>query len=59
MRYLGIHIHYRKRVEEHIEKQLSSWKGKDILTGGRLTLINLVLSSLPMHIHDVFYFYHP
>jgi hypothetical protein len=55
MKYLGIPIHYRtlsnanwKRVEEHFEKRLSSWKGKHLSTGGLLTLINSVLSSLPM-----------
>jgi hypothetical protein len=34
-------------IEEHIEKKLSSWKGK-YLSGGRLVLINSVLSSLLM-----------
>ena len=39
--YLGIPIHYRKlrnsnrrKVEEHIEKRLSSWKGKHLSIGG-------------------------
>jgi len=56
MRYLGIPIHYRKltnadwsKVEERFEKRLSSWKGKNLLIGERLTSINLVLSSLPMY----------
>jgi hypothetical protein len=56
MRYLGIPIHYRKltnadwsKVEERFEKRLSSWKGKKLLIGERLTSINLVLSSLPMY----------
>jgi hypothetical protein len=55
-RYLGIPIHFRKlrnvdwkRVEEIFEKRLSSWKGKHLSNGGRLVLINLVLSSLPMY----------
>jgi hypothetical protein len=41
MRYLGIPIHFRKlsntdwlKVEERIEKRLSSWKGKNLSTGG-------------------------
>ncbi|WVZ87323.1 hypothetical protein U9M48_033978 [Paspalum notatum var. saurae] len=45
--YLGIPIHFRKlrncdwvKVEEHFEKRLSSWKGKHLSIGGRLTLIN-------------------
>jgi hypothetical protein len=44
---LGIPIHYRKfkntdwrEVEERFEKRLSSWKGKYLSIGGRLTLIN-------------------
>ncbi|WVZ53316.1 LOW QUALITY PROTEIN: hypothetical protein U9M48_004280, partial [Paspalum notatum var. saurae] len=52
---LGIPIHFKKlrnadwkKVEERFEKRLSSWKGKHLSVGGRLTLINSVLSSLPM-----------
>jgi len=61
IRYLGIPIHYRrlsnadwKRVEECFEQRLSSWKGKHLSTGGRLTLINSVLSSLPMYMMSFF-----
>jgi len=61
MRYLGIPIHYRrlsnadwKRVEECFEKRLNSWKGKHLSTSGRLTLINSVLSSLPMYMMSIF-----
>ena len=61
IRYLGIPVHYRRlsnndwlRVQERFEKCLSSWKGKNLSTGGRLTLINLVLSSLPMYIMSFF-----
>jgi hypothetical protein len=56
LKYLGIPIHYRKlrnadwkRVEEGFEKRLIGWKGKHLSTGGRLTLINSVLSILPMY----------
>ena len=52
IRYLGIPIHYRKlsnidwlKIQERFEKCLSSWKGKNLSTRGRLTLINSVLSS--------------
>jgi hypothetical protein len=38
-----------KEVVERFEKKLSSWKGKLLSLGGRLTLINSVLSSLPMY----------
>jgi len=61
MRYLGIPIHYRrlsnadwKRVEERFEKRPNSWKGKRLSTGGCLTLINSVLSSLPMYMMSFF-----
>jgi len=53
--YLGLPMHYRKLynkdwklIEERIEKKLSGWKGKHLSYGGRLVLINSVLSSLPM-----------
>jgi hypothetical protein len=61
MRYLGIPIYYRrlsnaywKRVEERFKKRLSSWKGKYLSTGVCLTLINSVLSSLPMYMMSFF-----
>jgi hypothetical protein len=54
-RYLGIPIHFRKLkigewkpVEDRFESKLSSWINKMLSYGGRLVLINLVLSSLPM-----------
>src|SRR6266498_1202020 len=59
--YLGIPIHFKRlrnadwrKVEERFEKCLSSWKGKHLSIGGRLTLINLVLSSLPMYMMSFF-----
>ena len=61
IRYLGIPIHYRKlsnndwvRIQKRFEQRLSSWKGKNLSTGGRLTLINSVLSSLPMYMMSFF-----
>jgi hypothetical protein len=54
-------MHYRKlrnkdlaTIEERIEKKLSSWKGKYLLVGGRLVLINSVLTSLPMFMLSFF-----
>jgi hypothetical protein len=54
-RYLGISMSPRRLfnkdwriVEERFQKKLSSWKGKLLSSGGRLVLINSVLSSLPM-----------
>ncbi|WVZ62771.1 LOW QUALITY PROTEIN: hypothetical protein U9M48_012475, partial [Paspalum notatum var. saurae] len=59
MRYLGIPIHYRKLSNadwknERFQKRLNSWKGKHHSTGGRLTLINSVLSSLSMYMMSFF-----
>jgi hypothetical protein len=56
MRYLGIPIHYRrltiaewKLIEERIQKCLSSWKGKLLSLGGRLVLINSILTNMALH----------
>jgi hypothetical protein len=61
MRYLGIPIHYQrltlaewKLVEERLQKRLSSWKGKLLSLGGRLILINLVLSNMVLHMISFF-----
>ncbi|PWZ06410.1 putative ribonuclease H protein, partial [Zea mays] len=40
--------------EERFEKCLSSWKGKHLFIGGRLTLINSVVTCLPMYIMSFF-----
>jgi hypothetical protein len=37
-------------IEERLEKKLSGWKGKYLSVGGRLVLINSVLTSLVMFI---------
>src|SRR5436190_2233900 len=61
IRYLGILIHYRrltnaewKHVEECLEKRLSSWKGKLLSVGGRLVLINSVLSNMVLYMLSFF-----
>ena len=61
IRYLGIPIHFRKlsnsdwlKLQERFEKRLSSWKGKNLSAGGRLMLINSVLSILPMYMVSFF-----
>jgi hypothetical protein len=41
-------------VEERFQKKLSSWKGTLLLSGGRLVLINSVLSRLPMFMMSFF-----
>ncbi|WVZ83882.1 LOW QUALITY PROTEIN: hypothetical protein U9M48_030978 [Paspalum notatum var. saurae] len=60
-RYLGIPMQVRKlsnndrkAVEDCFEKRLSGWKGKLLSTGGRLVLINSVLSNLPMFMLSFF-----
>ncbi|WVZ50197.1 LOW QUALITY PROTEIN: hypothetical protein U9M48_001474 [Paspalum notatum var. saurae] len=60
-RYLGLPMHYRKlrnsdwrHIDERFEKRLIGWKGKLLSVGGRLVLINLVLSSLPMFMLSFF-----
>ena len=59
--YLGISIHYRrltnaewKHVEERLQKRLSSWKGKLLSLGGRLVLINSVLSNMVLYMISFF-----
>jgi hypothetical protein len=60
-RYLGIPMSHRNLsnkdwsiVEERFQNKLSSWKGKLFSSGGRLVLINSVLSSLPMFMMSFF-----
>jgi hypothetical protein len=60
-RYLGIPMSPKRLsnrdwrvVEERFQKKLSSWKGKMLSAGGRLVLINSVLSSLPMYMMSFF-----
>ena len=59
--YLGIPIHHRKLtnnewkcIEDRFEKKLSCWKGKLMSYGGRLILINSVLTSMPMFLLSFF-----
>jgi hypothetical protein len=58
---LGIPMHHRKllnsewrKIEERFEKKLSCWKAKKLCYGGRLPLINSVLSSLPLFMMPFF-----
>jgi hypothetical protein len=61
--YLGIPIHHRrltlaewKIVEERLQIRLSSWKGKLLSLGGRLVLINSVLTNM---VRTVYVFFFP
>jgi hypothetical protein len=60
-RYLGIPMHHRKlmnkdwkHVEEYFQKRLNCWRSKMLSVGGRLVLINSILSSLPMFMLSFF-----
>ena len=60
-KYLGIPMNHKrlnnkywKMVEDRFQKKLSSWKGKLLSYGGRLVLINSVLSSLSMFMMSFF-----
>jgi hypothetical protein len=59
-RYLGIPMHDRQllnsecsKVEERFQQKLLCWKAKYLSYGGRLVLLNSVLSRLPMSFFEV------
>jgi hypothetical protein len=61
MTYLGIPTHNRrltnaewKVVEERLHKHLSSWKGTLLSVGGRLVLINSVLTNMVLYMLSFF-----
>ena len=61
IKYLGILIHYRrltnaewKQVKERLQVRLASWKGKLLSLGGRLVLINSVLSNMVLYMISFF-----
>jgi len=43
-----------KHVEERFQKRLNCWRSKMLSVGGRLVLINSILSSLPMFMLSFF-----
>ena len=54
-------MHYRrlqnsdwKGVDERFQKKLSGWKGKLFSAGGKLVLINSLLSILPLFMFSFF-----
>ncbi|GKV37145.1 hypothetical protein SLEP1_g45206 [Rubroshorea leprosula] len=60
-KYLGIPIggcHRRvamwQPLVDSVKRKLASWKGRHLSMGGRITLINSVLSSLPVFLMSVF-----
>ena len=59
--YLGIPMNFHKisnkdwsKIEERFQKKLASWKGKLLWVGGRLVLLDSVLSSLLMFMMSFF-----
>jgi hypothetical protein len=60
--YLGISIHYQrlalvkwKLIEERLQKRLSIWKGKLLSLGGRLVLINAILTNMILYMLSFFH----
>jgi len=60
-RYIGILMHHTKLrnadwgiIEERFKRKLSTWKAKHLSYGGRLILLNSVLSSLPIFMMSFF-----
>ena len=58
---MGIPLHYKRIsnkdgniIEDSFERKLSTWKGKLLSYGGRLTLINSVLSNLSVYMLSFF-----
>jgi hypothetical protein len=61
LKYLGIPMTHRmlqnsewQCVIDRFEKRLSTWKGKLLSSGGRLVLINSVLSNIPIFMMSFF-----
>jgi hypothetical protein len=60
-KYLGIPMIHRRLINsdrqgiiDRFEKRLSTWKAKFLSSGGRLVLLNFVLSSLPIFMMSFF-----
>ena len=61
-KYLGLPLclglpkkHLWDSVVERIEKKLSSWKGRYLSMGGRVTLIKSILSRIPIYFLSCFH----
>jgi hypothetical protein len=60
-RFLGIPVGVNPRrkatwssIIESMKKRLGAWNGRNLSIGGRVTLINSVLSSLPLYFFSFF-----
>lgn len=54
--YLGVPLHWKKlqlddrnKLVEKVEKRLQGWKSKLMSLGGRITLLNSVVSAIPLY----------
>lgn len=43
-------------IIDRIERKLEGWKARYLSMGGRITLINSVLSSTPLYLMSIFLF---
>ena len=55
-KYLGVPLHNRKLtvqewgfIVDKVRNKLQNWKGQILSLGGRLTLVNAVLSAIPLY----------
>jgi hypothetical protein len=55
MHYKRLNNKDRKEIEYRIEKKLNSWKGKLLSVGGRLVLINSILTSMVLFMLSFFH----
>jgi len=61
LNYLGVPVSYKRPAKadwmpliKKVEKKRYGWKGKLLSMGGRLTLVNSVLSAIPMYYMSVY-----
>jgi hypothetical protein len=61
IKYLGVNLYWKKPSKsdwqlliDKIHKKLPQWKGKHLSLGGRLVLLNSVLSSIPLYYISLF-----
>lgn len=61
IKYLGLPLGQRGpstgdwlKLKKKVNKNLASWKGKLLSLGGRLTLVNVVLSAIPSYYMSIF-----
>ena len=62
-KYLGVPLHHSNLQREHIQlvvdkviKRIAGWKGRLLSYGGRLTLLNSCLASIPIYLMSIIKF---